>query len=126
MTAPVTASERDLRTLAGIVSDHRADLPAEGLPPSLLVDLMDQIHCDAVTFFGMDSGRRAYRFGQDIPPSDAAEYDADPAHWEDYWDCKPCSYPDRTHDLRSILKIADFYSAGQWHATSVYCNNYRL
>ena len=29
MTAPVTASERDLRTLAGIVSDHRADLPAE-------------------------------------------------------------------------------------------------
>ena len=126
MTAPVTASERDLRTLAGIVSDHRADLPAEGLPPSLLVDLMGQIRCDAVTFFGMDSGRRAYRFGQDIPPSDPAEYDADPAHWEDYWDCKPCSYPDRTHDLRSILTIADFYSARQWHATGVYCNNYRL
>jgi DNA-binding CsgD family transcriptional regulator len=126
MTAPVTASERDLRTLAGIVSDHRADLPAEGLPPSLLVDLMGQIRCDAVTFFGMDSGRRAYRFGQDIPPSDAAEYDADPAHWEDYWDCKPCAYPDRTHDLRSILKIADFYSVRQWHATGVYCNNYRL
>ena len=74
----------------------------------------------------MDSGRRAYRFGQDIPPSDPAEYDADPAHWEDYWDCKPCSYPDRTHDLRSILKIADFYSVRQWHATGVYCNNYRL
>jgi len=127
MTAPVTASERDLRTLAGIVSDHRADLPAEGgLPPSLLADLMGQIRCDAVTFFGMDSGRRAYWFGQDIPPSDAAEYDVDPAHWEDYWDCKPCSYPDRTGDLRSILKIADFYSARQWHATGVYCNNYRL
>ena len=27
MTAPVTASGRDLRTLAGIVSDHRDDLP---------------------------------------------------------------------------------------------------
>jgi|SRR5689334_6275789 hypothetical protein len=46
MTAPVTASERDLRTLAGIVSDHRADLPAEGLPLSLLADLKDQIRCE--------------------------------------------------------------------------------
>ena len=36
MRTPVTASERDLRALAGIVSDDRADLPAEGLPPSLL------------------------------------------------------------------------------------------
>jgi hypothetical protein len=43
MTAPVTASERDLHTLAGIISDHRADLPAEGLPLSLLADLKDQI-----------------------------------------------------------------------------------
>ena len=67
MTAPVTASERDLRTLAGIVSDHRADLPAEGLPPSLLADLMGQIRCDEVTFVGMDSGRQADWFGQDIP-----------------------------------------------------------
>ena len=41
--------------------------------------------------------------------------DLDPAHWEHYWDCKPCSYPDRTGDLRSVLKIADFYSARQWH-----------
>ena len=56
MTAPVTVSERDLRTLAGIVSDDRTDLPAEGLPPSLLSDLMDQIRCDFVSFEGLDSG----------------------------------------------------------------------
>jgi hypothetical protein len=30
------ASERDLRTVAGIVSGGRADLPAVGLPLSLL------------------------------------------------------------------------------------------
>ena len=48
MTAPVTASERDLRALAAIVSEDRADLPAdEGLPASLLADLMGQIRCDA-------------------------------------------------------------------------------
>jgi DNA-binding CsgD family transcriptional regulator len=126
MTAPVTASERDLRTLAGIVSADRADLPAEGLPLSLLADLMGQIRCDAVTFFGMDSGRRAYWFGQDIPPIDTAGWeDLDRAQWEHYWDCKPCSYPDRTGDLRSILKIADFYSARQWHATGMYGDLYR-
>ena len=33
MTAPVTASERDLRTLAGIISEDRADLLAGGLSP---------------------------------------------------------------------------------------------
>ena len=29
MTAPVTASERDLRALAGVVSADRPDLPAK-------------------------------------------------------------------------------------------------
>ena len=33
MTAPVTVSERDLRTLLGVVRDDRSDIPAEGLPP---------------------------------------------------------------------------------------------
>src|SRR5690349_6222940 len=36
MTSPVTVSERDLRTLLGIVGDHCTDLPAAGLPLSLL------------------------------------------------------------------------------------------
>ena len=66
MTAPVTASERDLRTLAGIISDHRADLPAEGLPLSLLADLKDQIRCDKVQVAGLDSSRQADWFGQDL------------------------------------------------------------
>ena len=49
----VTASERDLRALAGIVSDDRPDLPAEeGLPPSLLADLMGQIRCDVICVRG--------------------------------------------------------------------------
>jgi len=39
MVAPVTVSEKDLRTLLGIVSDERADLDEAGLPPSLLSDL---------------------------------------------------------------------------------------
>jgi DNA-binding CsgD family transcriptional regulator len=126
MTAQVTASERDLRTLAGIISDHRADLPADGLPESLLADLMGQIRCDEVCFVGMDSGRQAPWFGQQLPFTDTPGYeDLERAHWEQYWDCKPCSYPDRTGDLRSISKIADFYSAPQWHSTGMYCEFYR-
>jgi len=31
--------------------------------------------------------------------------------WEHYWDCRLCSYTDRTGDLRSITKISDFYVA---------------
>ena len=51
MVAPVSASERDLRALAGIISEDRPDIPTkEGLPPSLLTDLMGQIRCDVITF----------------------------------------------------------------------------
>ena len=32
-----------MRALAGMVSDYRADLPAQGLPASLLDELKDQI-----------------------------------------------------------------------------------
>ena len=71
VSTPVRASARDLRALAAIVSEDRPDQPdGEGLPPSLLADLMGQIRCDVLTFFGMDSGQRAYWFGQDIPPID--------------------------------------------------------
>jgi DNA-binding CsgD family transcriptional regulator len=130
MNTPVRASEQDLRTLVGIVSDDRADLPAQGLPPSLLADLMSQIRCDGVSFERFNSGRRAAWLLQAVPSSNDAvgedPEDLASAHWEHYWDCKPCSYPDRTGDLRSILKIADFYSARQWHSIGMYYDYYRL
>jgi len=40
--------------------------------------------------------------------------------WENYWDCQHYSYPARTGDLRSVVTIADFYSARQWHSTAMY------
>ena len=36
--------------------------------------------------------------------------DLNRATWPLYWGCQPCSYPERTGDLRSIIKISDFYS----------------
>ena len=127
MSISATAGDRELRTLAGIVSEDRPDLPAGGgLPPSLLADLMDQIRCDVISFEGFDSRRRETWLFQSIPGrSGGVVEDLDPVHWEHYWDCQPCSYPDRTGDLRSVITIADFYSARQWHSVGTYCDIYR-
>jgi hypothetical protein len=131
MSTPVRATDRDLCTLAAIVSQDRHDLPdgQEGLPLSLLADLMGQIRCDEVSLERFDSAQLKTRFLGGIPVADAEEVaaaeDAQPVHWQHYWDCLPCSYPDRSGDLRSVVTIADFYSARQWHSTGMYCDNYR-
>jgi DNA-binding CsgD family transcriptional regulator len=131
MTAPVTVRERDLRALAAIVSEDRPDLPdGEGLPPSLLADLKDQIRCDGISLDRSDSGRQAYSVLQSVPaPSDDElkafeDRDRDLAQWTRFWachwECHFCSYPERTGDLRSVVKISDFYSARQWHSSGMY------
>ena len=126
MRAPVTASEGDLHALAGIVGEDRPDLPEAGLPPSLLADLKDQIRCDVIAFEGFDSGRQKTWLYQPMRArGDAVVEDADRVHWRVYWDCQSSSYPDRTSDLRSIVKNLGFYSARQWHSTGVYSDTYR-
>jgi DNA-binding CsgD family transcriptional regulator len=130
MSTPIRASERDLRALAAIVSKDRPDLPdGEGLPLSLLADLMGQIRCDGISLESFDSERRVSRFLQGIPGlgDDGLEAyeDLNQATWPLYWGCQPCSYPERTGDLRSIIKISDFYSTRQWHANGMYSEIYR-
>ena len=129
VTAPVTASERDLRALAAIVTEDRPDLPAgEGLPPSLLDDLLGLIPGDCLTVMGLDSGRQENWFGYDVPVEDDFDIvgDASPEEfWDNYWASDSCCYPDRTGDLRSVTKISDFYSARQWHSTGMYRDTLR-
>jgi DNA-binding CsgD family transcriptional regulator len=129
MSTPIRASDQDLRALAAIVSEDRPGLPdKEGLPPSLLADLMAQIRCDALSLDGWDSGRQMCWFSQEIPARDAGgtDYEAwDPVFWAKYWDCQHCSYVPRTGDQRSVVKPSDFYSARQWHSTAMYTDFYR-
>ncbi len=127
MSISAMPSERDLRTLAGIVSDRRADLAPDGLPLSLLAELMGQIRCDIVAFHGYDSERQQTLFLQHLPGGEdlVVEEDYNALHWQHYWNCQPCSYPDRTGDLHSIVKPTDFYSSRQWHSTGMYCDMYR-
>jgi DNA-binding CsgD family transcriptional regulator len=124
MRSPVTANERDLRTLAGIVTDERADVPAEGLPPPLLTELTGLIRCDQLSFFEMDSDRQETPFLQEIPVIPGNKTPAE-AYWELHWACAGCNYPERTGDLRSIIKVTDFYSARQWRSTGMYTDYYR-
>src|ERR1700691_791909 len=114
MSTSVKASEHDLRALAAIVSQDRSDLPVgEGLlPPSLLADLMAQIPCEAISLEHYDTGRQVHSWLQgtddddpEIPEGFARMF------WTHYWDCRICSYPISTGDVRSVVKTSDFYSA---------------
>ncbi len=60
--------------------------------------------------------------GEDVV---VVEEDYNALHWQHYWNCQPCSYPDRTGDLRSIVKVTDFYSAQQWPSTGMYYDMFR-
>ena len=127
MTERMTVSELDLHRLLGIATGHLGDLPAEGLPPSLLSDLTGLIRCDEASFFRLNSTARTGTTLQIVPAEDAGDPggpegpETDP-FWIHYWDSRPCSYPDRSGDLRSVTRISDFYSARQWHSSGMYCD----
>jgi DNA-binding CsgD family transcriptional regulator len=119
--------DRDLRAMAGFVSRERPDLPEDGLPLSLLGDLMGHIPCDFVGFQGYDTGNQSYWFSEGVWDDGSAEDSTgdEPLHepfWANYWACEPCSYPDVTGDLRPVHTIGDFYSARQWHSTGMFCD----
>src|SRR5215831_1187699 len=121
MTGPVTASGRDLHTLARIVSADRGEgePPPEGVAPSLLSDLLGLVRCDHLFFSGFDSSRLMNWFLQ-IAPAGADPGDFHVAAFREHYWSSPGSYPDRSGDLRSVIKISDFYSARQWHSTGLY------
>src|SRR5215472_5703669 len=98
MTGPVTASGRDLRTLARIVTADRGKPPAKGVAPSLLSDLQGLVRCDVIAFDDFDSEHEKTWFEQAVSADVVVTIDEafEPAHWPHYWDCEPCSYPDRT------------------------------
>jgi DNA-binding CsgD family transcriptional regulator len=124
------AGEHDLRSLAAIVNQKRDDLPEQGVPMSLLSDLSEQIPCDYVLFEGYDTRQNSFWFTQQAPVDDedsdsVPDQQLDQALWKHYWDCIPCSYPDRTGDLRSVVQVTDFYSRREFHSTGMYSDLYR-
>jgi DNA-binding CsgD family transcriptional regulator len=126
MSTSFEAREQDLRSLAAIVNQERDDLSEIGVPLSLLSDLKDQIPCDYVLFQGYDTRRNSHWFAQQVPvdhedPDSASDLEF-PEFWTHFWECKPCSYPDHSGDLRSIVQETDFYSVREFHSTGMYCD----
>jgi DNA-binding CsgD family transcriptional regulator len=125
MATVVTLSDQDLCALAELVSqDREPDVPAVGLPPSLLRDLMARMSCDRLDVLGLDSIRQELWFSQmvtdDSLDEDQGEETPDEWWWALHFDSLSCSYPERTGDLRGIVKNADFYSRRQWHSVGMY------
>jgi DNA-binding CsgD family transcriptional regulator len=124
MVARLSPNEQDVRALAAVVSEIRSDLPVSGLPGSLLADLKDQIPCDFVLCQGYDTTLQRYWFVQQIPQGSDGEDDSGldfaPEFREAFWNCQFCSYPDRTGDLKSIIKVGDFYSAREWRSSGMF------
>ena len=107
--------------------DSRADLPAETGTvdvPAQRSGEPDPLRRSLVRGLRQREAADVVRGGTPAD-DDTADEALARAHWQHYWDCLPCSYPDRTGDLRSVIKIADFYSARQWHSTGMYSDLYQ-
>ena len=123
METPITLSERDWLALTAIVSDHRDEDPGDGLPLGMLEHLKAHVPSDGVSLIGLNSAEQSGWFGQDVPVG-LGGGDLD-AFWAHYWQSLPCSYPDRTGDLRNVTQNTDFHSARQWRATGMYSDYFR-
>lgn len=110
--------EVDLRGLLDVVAAF-ADGDGSAWPPSAALEGLDAlIGCDDVSFNDFDaSARRFYNLTE--YPAHGEDYDND-AFWASYWGNSFCSYPQRSGDDRSVIKLSDFYSRRQWHETATY------
>lgn len=112
--------EADLRALLDVVADNPDVAADQPLPAIVLERVTDLINCDQVSFTDFDAvGGDLFAY-QDYP-LDVTGTDGDEETFlRHYWDCLPCSYPDRSGDYRSVLRISDHYTTRQWHATGMY------
>lgn len=115
--------ESDLRALLDVVLAGYDDDPGEAMPRAVLHGLAKLIPCTSVTFCELDLRREAVVTDQEAgdPPAPTDPVEAlDKVFWREYWNCLFCSYPERTGDLRSVVKLSDFYSRGKLHATAMW------
>jgi DNA-binding CsgD family transcriptional regulator len=66
MAPAVAAGHDELVKLAELVSRDRSDLPAQGVPVSLLADVMRQVGCHRLIVVGYDQSRNTTWFRQGI------------------------------------------------------------
>jgi DNA-binding CsgD family transcriptional regulator len=115
-----SVSVRDLRAMMALVSDGYADVPGPGLPGAVVEGLSRLVPCDSVCFFELSPGHRHCS-----GPGCVHDAGSSAVFWSHYWDCPPCSYPERSGDFKSVTKTSDFYSQRQWHSAPMYSDYLR-
>jgi DNA-binding CsgD family transcriptional regulator len=96
----------------------------------VLAGLSNVVACDMVSVSLIDTRAERVDEQQDLPV-DPNEVDPETSSamlkvfFSHYWECAPCSYPDRTGDLDRVLRISDFYSVRQFRNTGMWAEYVR-
>ena len=124
MAERLTVADSELDELLKLVGPQPGPDLGWPLAWSLLEGLKRLIPSDAVSFFDLHSTSETTTFDQSLPVEDSDD-EGDGVFWTHYWGSEPCSYPDRSGDLRSVTKISDFYSDTEWYNQAMYCDYFR-
>jgi DNA-binding CsgD family transcriptional regulator len=112
--------DADVEQLVRVLDEAREDAAGEAMPWALLEGLLRLIPCDVdVSYQHHDPhGPRnvcVQAVGEGGPhegPAPAADDAPDHPFWQ-YWWQGPCSWPQRTGDLRSVIQTRDFFPTEQ-------------
>jgi DNA-binding CsgD family transcriptional regulator len=116
MLSSMALSGRDLKAMVDIARDPGDEFGAYGLPTAVLVAVKNLIACDTVSFCQNNAEEPARSFDQSLPVEmeDWTGIDQLPAESPGIW----C--PATRADFVNVVKVSDFYSRRQFHATRFY------
>lgn len=125
---PIALSEHDLQTMVSIVATAETVThdPPVGLPWSVLHQIRDLVRCDELECHDLESGRERVTFslltrdsGDEFTSNGGRALGGNELFWQHYWD-GPCSYPERSGNLRGVTMTTDFYSDREWRSSRFY------
>jgi DNA-binding CsgD family transcriptional regulator len=122
----MAVGEMELRTMLRIVNapdDDAAD--GEPLHQSVLAALSQLFRADLVHFMRLDVERREIPLYQEYGQIGDVDAPVD-VFWSNYWTTPFCSYPDRTRDLTSVVKVSDFGTITALRRTELWSDYFRL
>jgi DNA-binding CsgD family transcriptional regulator len=114
-------TERDIQQMLSITRRYEDD-GGEALPWELLRDLKDLVPCELLEASGQDTPRWDFFAEQQLPDEEATgetDVDAVALYREKYWQ-SACSYPDRSGDITSVVRVSDLISRREHHNSALY------